>query len=463
MPENPYLKSINEQYKTLQNNIKGLQQRAKDANRDLTNEELRSVIEQGEKAKALYTQIEDLSEIELRNAKVAAMNERVTAAVTTGTGGTGGTGSGDPTSDGDGEGEGQEDPAKFRSLGGAKTQDRDPGFYTRGSRYSFVGDQYRAAKVGDDQAKERLTKHANALRDNEHLRDVLGAGATTFGAGLIPPVWLAEQFAPVLHRKLRVAKMLRQVPWAGPFPWTIPVAGTVALTSQLASEGVNATETDPGYSTVTVTPATIMGYSEVSRQMLEASNPAVDSIIWGDLTGDFLDRCEAMVITALEAQTLVNLATAADNTLATAMRNVVLDGIAAVSDNSGGDADVFVSKNSKWVSYLKLTDTTLRPLVEAQRYAPMNAIGISEPGQQFASPVQGNLESLMVVTSPTVGTMRGFVINSQELLYQNSPPMQFSFEQPAGPALIRIGIWGYAAVSTARRPKAISKIVYSNN
>jgi HK97 family phage major capsid protein len=455
MAENPYLKSINTQYKSLQDSIKGLQQRAKDANRDLTNEELRSVIEQGEKAKALYTQIEDLSEIELRNAKVAAMNERVTAAVTAGA-------TAEPQPDEPADGDGPADPGQFRALGGAKTQDRDPGFYTRGSRHSFVGDQYRAARLGDDGAKERLTKHSNALRDNEHLRDVLGAGATTFGAGLVPPVWLAEAFAPILHRKLRVASVLRQVPWAGPFPWTIPIAGTVALTSSIV-EGVNSTETDPGYSTITVTPATIMGYSEVSRQMLEASNPAVDSIIWGDLTGDFLDRCETMVITALEAQSGVNLATVLNNTLATDMRGGVLDAIAAVSDNSGGDADVFVSKNSKWVAYLKLTDTTLRPLVEAQRYAPTNIIGVSEPGQQFSSPIQGNLESLMVVTSPTVGTMRGFVINSQELLYQNSPPQQFSFEQPAGPALIRIGIWGYAAVSTARRPKAITKIVYSNN
>jgi hypothetical protein len=275
-------------------------------------------------------------------------------------------------------------------------------------------------------------------------------------------VWLAEQFAPVLHRKLRVAAQLRQVPWAGPFPWSIPIAGTVALTSTI-TEGVNSTETDPGYSILTVTPATIMGYSEVSRQMLEASNPAVDAVIWGDLTGDFLDRCESTTITALENQASVNLATVSDNTVTTQMRNVVLDAIAGVSDNSGGDADIFVSKNSKWVSYLKLTDTTNRPLIEAQRYAPMNAVGLQQPGQQFRSPIQGDLESLSVVTSPTVGTMRGFVINSQELLYQNSPPMQFSFEQPAGPALIRVGVWGYVAVVTGRRPKAITKITYSNN
>jgi HK97 family phage major capsid protein len=450
--ENAYLRSLRAQYEAHEKAIAGLEARAVEAKRDLTNEEMRSIIEMGEKNKSLYTQIEDLSEIELRNAKVAAMQAKVAAAVAGST----------TEPEGEPEGEPSDDGTRSVKLGGAKTRDRDPGYYTRGSQHSFVGDQYRATKLGDTAAAERIAKHANAMRDDVHLRDVLGAGASTFGAGLVPPVWLAEQFAPVLHRKLRVASQLRQVPWAGPFPWSIPIAGTVALTSSI-TEGVNSTETDPGYSILTVTPGTIMGYSEVSRQMLEASNPAVDSVIWGDLTGDFLDRCETTVITALENQASVNLATVSDNTVATGMRNVVLDGIAAVSDNSGGDADVFVSKNSKWVSYLKLTDTTNRPLINAMRYNPQNVVGIQQPGQQFRSPIQGDLESLAVVTSPTVGTMRGFIINSQELLYQNSPPMQFSFEQPAGPALIRVGVWGYVAVVTGRRPKAITKIVYSNN
>jgi hypothetical protein len=452
MGVNVYLENKRSEYDTLRKSIEAMQQRAAEAKRDLTNEELRSVIEMGEKAKGLYQQIQDLSEIELRNAKVQEMAERVTSAVTAAAGGSGQQSPGSTHVEGVGDLPGLPGAdGQFRSVGGAQTQDRDPGFYTRGSQFSFLGDQYRAANLGDDSAKERLAKHANALRDNQHLRDVLGAGATTGGSGLVPPVWLAEAFAPVLHRRLRVASVLRQIPWAGPFPWTIPVASTAALTGAVA-EGVNTTETDPYYVTVTVTPTTIMGYSEVSRQMLEASNPAVDAIIWGDLLGDFYDRCELTVIAALEAQANVNLATVTDNTSATNMRNNLLDGIAAVC-----------LRNSKWVGYLKLTDTTNRPLIVAQRYNPMNATGEGDLMSAFRSPIQGSLESLAVVTSPTIGTMRGFVLNSQEILYQNSPPMQFTFEQPAGPALVRIGVWGYMAVSTARRPKAITKITYSNN
>jgi len=456
--ENVYLKALREQYDTLRKNIDGLQHRATDAKRDLTEDELRSVVEQGEKAQQLFTQIEQLTEVELRNAKVAKMQADIASAVAH---------TEDPA-----EGEDEGDAAQLRSagrpvkLGGARTQDRDPGFYLRGSQHSYIGDQFRAMKMGDTAAAERLVKHSNALRDDTHLRDVLGAGATTFGAGLVPPVWLAEQFAPVMHRRLRLATLLRQVPWSGPFPWSIPVAGTVAKTSSVA-EGVNTTETDPQYTVLTVTPKAIMGYSEVSRQMLEASNPAVDAVIWGDMIGDFYDNVELEVIAALNGQSGVNTVTvsagAATTTDILNQRAGLLDGIAAISDAPAGDADVFVGRTSRWTTYLKFQDTVGRPLILAQAYQPQNAVGEGSAKNGFRSPVQGTLENLLAVTSPTVAASTGFILNSQEHLFSVSPPMEFSFEQPAGPALIRIGVWGYEAVTFGRRPKAVTKITYSGS
>ena len=457
--ENPYLRSQREQYEQLRKSIEGLQARASGAKRDLTTEELRSVIEMGEKAKELHAQIESLSEIELRNAQVEAMTAQV-AAAQRGVPADGG-GEGDSASEGDTTGGGQ-----FRTLGGARTQDRDPGFYHRGGEHSYFGDHFRSLRMGDKEAALRIQKHENALRDNQHLRDVLGAGASTGGAGLVPPVWLAEYFAPILHKRLRVASMLRQVPWAGPFAWTIPIASTQAKTSSVA-EGVNTTETDPTYLTTTVTPKAIMGYSEVSRQMLEGSNPAVDSIIWGDLLGDFYDNVELEVIAAINGQANVNTVTVSAGTATTTdilnQRSGLLDGIAAISDNNAGDAEIFVGRMSRWTTYLKFQDTVGRPLILAQAYNPQNAIGVGGATEGFRSAVQGTLENLGVVTSPTVGASTGFILNPNELLFSSSPPMQFTFEQPAGPALIRIGVWGYEAVSTGRRPKAITKITYSGS
>jgi hypothetical protein len=274
-------------------------------------------------------------------------------------------------------------------------------------------------------------------------------------------VWLAEQFAPILHRRLRVASALRQVPWSGPFPWTIPVAGT-ASTNTVVAEGSNPTETLPTYTTVTVTPLTISGFAEVSRQLLEAANPSVDAIIWGDLLGDFYDQAETQTIASIEGQASINLTTCADGNVTTNARNAVLDAIAAVSDNGGGDPDIFFARQSRWTSYLKLTDTANRPLImPSQSYNPQNAIGLGNLERGFRSPVQGTLETVEAITSPTVLATRAYVANSQELLFSLSAPMQFSFEQPAGPSLIRVGVWGYMAMTAARRPKSVARIAYT--
>lgn len=434
---NPYLVRLRAQFAAIEQTVNGLMTRAASEDRDLTATELKSIEDQGEMSKTLAEQIKGLEAFESRSASVGHVQ-----AVTQGSGTV------------------EQVAGSKRPTGGATTKDRDPGYYTRSSLFSFVGDQYRAAQMQDPDAKERLTKHTNALRDDEQLRDVLGTGG---GVGLVPPVWLAEQFAPILHRRLRVASLLRQIPFSGPFAWSIPVAGAGANTATVA-EGVNPTESDPTYSVLTVTPATISGYSEVSRQMLEASNPAVDAVIWGDMLGDYYDDCETAVIAALEAQASVNAITIADGAVALGARNGVLDGLSAVSDNGGGDADLFVGRTARWVSYLKLVDGAGRPLVTpTQRYGPMNATGIGNNTMGFRSVIQGEMEGLAVATSPTVAAARAFIINSQELLFSNSQPVQFKFEQPAGPALIRIGVWGYMAVVTGRRPKAITKITYTAN
>ena len=463
MPKNIYLESLKEQYATLQTSIAGLQQRAAEGRRDMTSEELRSVVDMGERSQVLYQQIEDLSEIEVRNAKVAQMNDLVVGVAAARV-------AGEDGQEPDDRQDSVDTGTRSVNLGGGRTLDRDPGTYTRGGEYSFVSDQYRSQKMGDKAAAERLARYTQVMigraQQDTHLRAVLGAGATTLGAGLVPPVWLAEEFAPVMHKKLRLAAQLRQVPWAGPFAWTIPVAGTVAKTSSTV-EGINATITNPGYGTITVTPTDITGFTEVSRQMLEASNPAVDAVIWGDMIGDFYDNAEILTIVAITAVAGVNTATVSAGVLTTTdiinQRAGILDGIVAIADAPAGDPDLFVGTSARWASYLKLTDTTGRPLILAQAYPAQNPVGRGDLGNTFAGGFQGRLETLNVVTSPSVGASTGFILNSQEQLFSISPPMQFQFEQPVGPALVRIGVWGYEAVTFARRPKSITKLAYSGS
>src|SRR5262245_7585572 len=307
-----YLTQVRQRYARLRTAIDGLQAKAAEESRDLSTEELRSIHEMGEQGKGLQAQIKSLTDVALRDAQVSAMKSQLDLAVFDAQQTAGKVGGGEVELRG---------KAGGQPLGGATTQDRDPGIYTLGGQYSFVADQFRSAQMNDEAARERLTRHTNAIRSNPtHLRDVLGT-TVGGGVGLVPPVWLAVQFAPILHRRLRVAAQLRQVPWSGPFPWTIPIATTPA-TGTTVAEGTNPTETDPVYTTVTVLPQTVSGFSEVSRQLLEGSNPSVDAIIWGDLVGNFYDNAESITIAALEAQTAVNLQTCTGTTI-DLMRNVI--------------------------------------------------------------------------------------------------------------------------------------------
>jgi HK97 family phage major capsid protein len=456
---NPYLDSQREKYANLESTMAGIQTRATEAGRELTPEETRSLTDIKTRAATLAAEITMLSEIELRNAQQRAQQAAVDAAMN---------GGAPPVND-----PGQQQN-RNQNVGGANATDRDPGHYrAMGGGFSYVADAWMVAQGGNGAAQLRMQQHNRAAlvayeSDPKlmQLRDVLGAGATTAGSGLVPPVWLASQFAPILHKRLRVATLLRQVPWSGPFGWTIPIAATGAKTSS-TTEGVNTTETDPYYTTITVTPKPYMGYSEISRQMMEASNPAVDAIVWQDMLGDFYDNVELDVVAAMNAQANVNTVTVSAGASTTAdilaQRTGFLNAIAAVSDNNAGDATFFAGKNSRWITYLLMADSTGRPLISTQRYNPNNAIGLGTEVGGMRRVVVGELESLDVATSPSIAASTGFVVNGDEALFSISPPQNFRFDEPAGPALIRIGIWGYAAFTFGRRPKAVTKITYSGS
>jgi len=472
---NPYLVNLRQQYDNLTRVIEGIQNRASAEGRQCTPEEMRSIGNMNTQQEALRAEIDVISAVELRNAEQRRQAAEVDAAMR-GNGHGGGFGGGVPGGVPAGAGVPQGGAPLGGQAGGAMTADRDPGHYRRaGGSHSFLADVYLRDTQGNIEAAQRLasvTQHVRAALDNPQttqliqLRDVLGAGATTAGAGLVPPVWLASQFAPILHKRLRVALQLRQVPWAGPFAWTIPIAVTGAQTSSTA-EGVNTTETDPTYQTVTVTPKAIMGYSEISRQMLEASNPAVDAIVWGDMVGNFYDNVEIEVVAHLNGLSGVNTVTVSAGAATTSdillQRTGLLNGIAAISDNNAGDATFIAGRNSRWITYLLMQDTTGRPLISAQRYSPQNALGLGDANSNFARAIQGELEGQPFVTSPSIAASTGFIGNGDEVLFSVSPPLQFRFDEPAGPALIRIGVWGYEAVSGARRPKAITKVTYSGS
>lgn len=416
---NPYLKAQREKYEALRTNIEGLQTRAASEGRDLTDDELRSVREQGETAKGLAEQISDLTEIENRSAAVAALQVQTAPAAP---------------------------EATETRTSTTTTQDRDPGHYTRSSSNSFFADLHHA-RSGDEDASRRLAEHNRALSTGTH------------GAGVVPPKWLTEEFAEVARQGRRVASVVRNIPLGDdPRPLTLPkqTAGVDTAVAEQSAE--NAATTFPDlYNTGvdTVTPKATVGGAKVSRQMLDMSNPAIDQLIYGDLLAAYNQKVEAKVVATMDTaagtavKTYATLATAWAAALTVSSGKIaasadLLAAAIAVRNARKLPADIAIMSVVRYGDYLGLTDSSGRPIMPLSENGPSNVVGTGSPA------VDGRIHGLGVIASDGITQFPESIIvaRSQDTLLFESNMLRFMYEQPDGPEMVRLGIWGYTACLT---------------
>lgn len=419
---NPYLARKREQYEALRTTIEGLQTRAAEENRDLTEAELRSVQEQGATAQSLAAEITSLTEIETRNAAVAKLGAEVDTAVR--------------------DSKADEDTAtRSVQVGAAYTKDRDPGHYRKGTGRSYFGDLFAARSLQDGDAQRRLAEHNRAL------------DMATEGPGTVPPVWMSQEFAEIARQQRRVASAVRNIPITSPAPISMPrqsaVSGTVA---EQANENDATSFTDGWDSAVTtVSPKATSGGQKVSRQMLDASVPAIDQLIWSDLIGDYNTAVEKKVVAAMvtaAGSATVTYATEAawttglDPAEATYVGDAILDTAIAVRNGRKMPADILVCSVTRYGSLLKIKDSTGRPLIPADSGGAMNVIGTGSVA------VDGRVHGLGLLASDGVIQYPEslLVARGADTILFESPVLRFRYEEPDGPEIIRLGVWAYTAV-----------------
>ncbi len=429
---NPYLKARREQYAQLRTSIEGLQTRAATekaqdgtVGRELTETERTLVRTQSEQAEALYAEIEALTAVETRNAKVDAL--AATVAEETG-------------------------QTETRSAGTSNTsaQDRDPGHYRsvkQGGQQSFFADMYRS-KTGDESSAKRLAEHQRALTTGGE------------GVGIVPPKWLTEEFETLARQGRRLAAAVRNIPLGDdPRPLTLPrqTVGTDGVVAEQAAENNAVGGADAWDSDVhVVAPKPTAGKQTFSRQMMDMSSPAIDQLIYGDLLEVYDDKVELKVGAAVVAgagAAVTTFATEAAFDAAGAASDSVVDTAIAVRQARKRPGDILWMTVRRWGEFLKLKDTTGRPLIPLETAGPMNVIGVGSVA------VDGRIHGLGVVATDGVGTVAYpesyGVMRAMDTVLFESNMLRFRFEEVAGPESIVLGIWGYTAVLVRQTPGAI--------
>lgn len=425
---NPYLTKLIGEYDGIKKAIAAMRAKAVAENRDLSDTENQQVSQMQTRGQTLAETIKTVGEEELRNVDIAAMAARLA----------GGTDTDDQTGTDTGG-----DSAGFRRVGGATTRQRDPGHYRSikdGGKHSFFGDLWKSHH-GDQAARTRL---------DEHMRNLDTAGE---GAGVLPPKWLADEFAEEARQGRALANVVRNIPLGDdPRPMSLPRQSGAAATggapvtidqNEVTNDTPTTSFTDAWDSHVdTVTPLASNGGQVMSRQLLDMANPAIDALIYSDLIGAYDDGVEAKVAAAIAVLGTALPAVDGDDVAdPTHYNRVALDAAMQVRQNRKRPPTIWTMSNIRYGKVLGLVDTTGRPLVPAGTGQPVNVSGVGTVA------VDGIWHGLPVVaTAGFSDDDEFFAVRSSDVLLFESNMYRFRYEQPLGPDLVKIGIWAYTAV-----------------
>jgi hypothetical protein len=314
-----------------------------------------------------------------------------------------------------------------------------------GERHVFFRDLLHAQIDRDPLAVERIDRHQLEVR---------ATGTTGTAPGVTPPTWLFEEFAILAHYGRPWADTLRRVPITDANPVNIGQhTGGAAVTAQ-ASEGTAPNDGSFVAGILHSQPKTMTGKVDVSRQLVDSSNPAIDSLVYADAIGSYNEAVESAVAAALEAITPVVTITYPGSYAN--MPDALVDAGASVRKHRKSQAQVVFCSNGAWAYMAKQKDTAGRPLITTGQYGPTNAVGIGQAAQW--DHIAGEVIGLVIVPSWAGTDNHLYVAKADDLLLLESSTFNFRYEEVLGPEAIRLGVWGHAAPVLGRYSTSAVKI-----
>lgn len=227
-------------------------------------------------------------------------------------------------------------------------------------------------------------------------------------------------------------------------PFTIPKFASATGLVGAHTEGVEPT---PGAFTATsqtITPAPMSGKVEIVREVWDqGGEPKADAIIWAEMLNGYFEAIEAKIATALAAVATaeINLASAVDAALVTAMTNVLVD----LQFVRGGNRYTALALDGMLGKALvNAKDTGGRSILPV--LGPANAQGQTEPG--FDGVQLGNLRGRFAWALGATNASKSYLFVPSSVYAWASAPRKFTFEYRV--SAVDLAIWGYSAAAITR-------------
>ncbi|MFI2650198.1 phage major capsid protein [Micromonospora fulviviridis] len=373
-----------------------------------------------------------------------------------------------------------------RGVGGARVT-KEERTYTRDKtargETSFFADAYRSQFMGDQAAAQRLARHG---QEQAVEGEDVSARATTTGsfAGLVPPQYLVDLYAPIQRNGAPMANLLDSLPLP-PTGMTvsIPRATTGAAVAAQATENSALQNTDEVWADLQVPVRTIGGQQDVSRQSLERGTPGIDLIVFRDLAAAYYAELDRQIIAGSGASgqmlgitQTVGIYQASAYTAAATAQTFYVKGAGVLAAVAGAGTEIvpkfWLMHPRRWYWLTAQVDSQGRPLATPLATGPGNAMAVNtypggtsaDGGQQPPMPV-GIYHGLPVYLDANVPTSVG--TGPEDLAIAGDPskgylwednngvPRQLKFEQTLGQNLtVKLVLFNYAAFTAGRYPAA---------
>ena len=351
----------------------------------------------------------------------------------------------------------------------------EPKTYEKGARNddgtfrSFFRDLL-GKKEGDIAAETRLTRHAREMAVEQRAAITTASG----GPGLVPPQYLLDEFAEFARASRPFADALggRPLPDTG-MTFNVPrvTTGTVtAVKTEGSAVQVGSTVTD--YLSFSVN--TVAGLQDISRELLDRSDPATDTVLGQDLAADYAKQLDTQLLTqatnGITVLSGVNTVTYTDATpTAGELYAKFADAIQQVWTNRFASPTLIVMHPRRWAFFLGAVDGQNRPLVLPDAPAANQLFNAMATGTtQVPAGLVGVLMGLPVVIDPNIpitlgaGTNEDIIIvtrREDQLLFEvGAPTVSVETGVLSGNLQVRILAYGYFAFTFARYLKATSRI-----
>jgi len=358
-------------------------------------------------------------------------------------------------------------PRQVVPAGRVQVTREEPVYLMNGQGHSFVRDAWKARTEGDFEARGRLDKFtkmtAETAKEAVNPEFAINTGNAS---QVVPPGYRPDLYVTQLMKGRPLVNSVSRGTLADATPFNIPsfVSSTNATADHV--EGVNPSQGSMQLGIVTVTPGAISGTFQLTREIADSANPAIDAIAVTAMQESYSQQTEAKVYTELNGANGQGGTITAGFVPSGAQVSTTTGsagGIAAGGDEllAGvrgamalypfrrfGPMDRAHISQEATQSFASAVDTTGRPLLPF--VGAYNTVGTANTQTQGYFIDGLTFQPTWAMTGNTSGDADVLMFNAMDIWAWESALLMFRFEERNGPAFIDLSLFGYFAVRILR-------------